>query len=81
MLDVSGLLPSACAALVTFAGSWMAFSNRLTRLETKIDHLSERVEKHNGVVERTFKVESDLSTMWHRFDELKEDVHSLQKQS
>lgn len=78
-LDVSTLLPSAFTALVTFAGAWMAFSNRITRLETKIDGLSERVEKHNGVVERTYKLESDVATMWHRHDELRDDLHDVKE--
>lgn len=30
-------------------------------VECKIDELSKRVEKHNNVVERTFKLESDVA--------------------
>lgn len=79
MLDISSLLPSALTALVTFAGSWMAFTSRITRLETKIDYLSERVDKHNSIVERTYKLESDVSTMWRRHDELKSEVRESKK--
>lgn len=76
-IDVSTLVPCAITALLSFAGSWLAFSERLARVETKIDGLSERVEKHNGVVERTYKLESDVETMWKRHDELKDEVHSM----
>lgn len=79
-IDLSGLLPSAFTALVTFAGAWMAFTSRITRIETKIDYLSERVEKHNGVVERTYKIESDVATMWRCHDELKDEVHDMKKE-
>lgn len=34
--------------------------------------LKEQVEKHNGVIERTFKLESDMHTAYKRIDELKE---------
>lgn len=78
-LDLSTLVPCAFTALMAFAGSWFAFSNRLTRVETKIDILSGRVEKHNGVVERTYKLESDVATMWRRHDELKAEVHESRK--
>lgn len=77
MLDVSVFVPSLISALITFAGSYMAFSTRLAKVETKIDGLSKSVEKHNGVVERTFKLESDMATMWHRHDELKEDLEKV----
>lgn len=75
MIDLSTLVPCAFTALLSFAGSWLAFSDRLARVETKIDGLAERVEKHNGVVERTYKLESDVATMWRRHDELKDEVH------
>lgn len=77
MVDLSVLVQCACSGVIAFAGAWFTFSNRLTRLETKIDILSEQVKKHNGIVERTYKLESDVKTMWLRHDELKGDVHSI----
>ncbi|WP_165170709.1 hypothetical protein [Adlercreutzia sp. ZJ242] len=77
MLDVSAFVPSLISALITFAGAYTAFSARLAKVETMIDGLSKSVEKHNGVVERTFKLESDMATMWHRHDELKDDLEKV----
>ena len=38
--------------------------------------LKEQVEKHNQVVERTFKLETEMSTAFRRIDELRErDEH------
>lgn len=47
-------------------------SNEL--LHHKIDRLSDRVDKHNSVVERTYKMEVEMATMWRRQDELRETV-------
>ena len=48
-------------------------------IELKIDTLSERVDKHNSVIERTFKLEqasavheTKLSNIEHSIDELKD---------
>ena len=51
------------SALLAFAGSYLALTNRITRLETLIETLSERVEKHNNIVERTYKLEADVATL------------------
>lgn len=37
----------------------------------RIDALTKQVEKHNGVIERTYKLEQDSLNLFHRFDETK----------
>lgn len=51
------------SALCAFGGAWLAFSNRLTALETKIDMLSADVAKHNSIVERTYKLEARVDAL------------------
>lgn len=51
---------------------------RLTRLETKLDGLADTVDKHNKVVERTFKLESDLNTAFKHIDRLREDIERVE---
>lgn len=46
-------------------------STSLAALETKLDLLSNRVEKHNNVIERTTALETDMTNVYHRLDELK----------
>jgi hypothetical protein len=36
-----------------------------------IDTLTKTVEKHNNVVERTYKLETEVDNLYHRYDELK----------
>lgn len=81
-LDVTTLIvPIASAVLsAVFAacGVYVAISNRLSVLETKMDGLSTKVEKHNSVIERTYKLETDAATAWKRHDELADRVERLE---
>lgn len=81
-LDVTTLIVPALSALVSAAsvagGVYVAISNRLSVLETKMDALSDKVEKHNSVIERTYKLETDAATAWKRHDELADRVERLE---
>ena len=76
--DVATLIVPALSALLSAAsvagGVYVAISNRLSVLETKMDALSDKVEKHNSVIERTYKLETDAATAWKRHDELADRV-------
>lgn len=80
--DVTTLIVPAFSALLSAAsvagGVYVAISNRLSVLETKMDALSDKVEKHNSVVERTYKLETDAATAWKRHDELADRVERLE---
>lgn len=39
---------------------------------TKINTLEKKVEKHNNVIERVFKLEESTKSAHHRIDELRE---------
>ena len=80
--DVTTLIVPALSALLSAAsvagGMYVAISNRLSVLETKMDALSDKVEKHNSVIERTYRLETDVATAWKRHDELAERVDRLE---
>lgn len=80
--DVTTLIVPALSALLSAAsvagGVYVAISNRLSVLETKMDALSDKVEKHNSVIERTYKLETDAATVWKRHDELADRVERLE---
>lgn len=46
------------------------YADSIARLETKLDLLSDRVDKHNNLIERTYKLESDV-------EHLQSDVHDI----
>lgn len=80
--DVTTLIVPALSALLSAVsaagGVYVAISNRLSVLETKMDALSDKVEKHNSVIERTYKLETDAATAWKRHDELADRVERLE---
>lgn len=55
----SGLVGAVFSAV----GVYVAITNRLTKTETLIEELSVRVEKHNNVIERTFKLEGRVDAI------------------
>lgn len=80
--DTATLIVPIVTALVSAAsaagGVYVAITNRLSVLETKMDALSDKVEKHNSVIERTYKLETDAATAWKRHDELADRVARLE---
>ena len=78
MIDISVLVGPVLSALCAFAGSWLAFSTRLTRVETKLETIEAKQDKHNDVIERTYKLESDQATAWKRHDELADRVEKIE---
>lgn len=48
-----------------------AMKSDLASLTTKVDLLSERVEKHNNLIERTAQLETEVTNLYHRFDDMK----------
>lgn len=81
-LDMTTFIVPTVSALVSAAtaagGVYVAITNRLSVLETKMDALSDKVEKHNSVIERTYKLETDAATAWKRHDELADRVERLE---
>lgn len=65
------------AALAAF-GCYVAITNRLTKMETTIEHMAATMEKHNQVIERTYKLESDLHTAFKHIDMMRDDIHKLE---
>lgn len=80
--DMATLIVPIVSALVSAASAagcvYVAITNRLSVLETKMDALSDKVEKHNSVIERTYKLETDAATAWKRHDELADRVERLE---
>jgi uncharacterized protein YoxC len=64
---IFGAIPAIIIAINT---------NRL--IAYRVDELSRKVEKHNEVVERTFKLEGDTDTLFKKQDELRDDIRRLQ---
>ncbi len=57
---------------VTLAGVVLSNSRSRAVMEVKIDELSRRVEKHNCLVERTYRLEQDMAVVRRDVDALEE---------
>lgn len=66
---ISAPLISAGAAIIV-----SAIQNRKTvnLIEYKLEELTKRVEKHNSVIERTYKLESKVAVIETKIDDMKE---------
>ena len=57
---IGPIISAVVTAFITGVSIYVAMSNRLSILETKMDALAEDVRKHNGVVERMYKAEAEI---------------------
>lgn len=69
-MELMPLVGPVLTAVITAGGVYAAITNRLTRLETLIEQLKAETEKHNQVIERTYKLETEVTNLYHRYDEL-----------
>ena len=73
---ISGLcvaVPTIISVIVTSNARNAVVEERIKFLTEKFDNLSDRVTKHNQLVERVAIVERDLKTAFNRIDELREE--------
>ena len=68
MMDWVAVFGPAALSAVVGAGSavltfYTQITNRLTKLETKMDDLDSKVDKHNNVIERTFILEGKVDQL------------------
>lgn len=73
-MDITPYLGTIVTVIIAVGGVYAAISSRLTRLETMIETLTKAVDKHNHVVERTLKLETEVDNIYHRIDDMKENL-------
>lgn len=73
-MDITPYIGTIVTVVIAVGSVYVAIASRLTKLETMIDTLTKTVDKHNEVVERTYKLETEVSNIYHRIDEMKENL-------
>ena len=73
-LVVESIVVALIGGAVTLAGVVASNSRSRAVLEAKVDELSRRVEKHNCLVERTYRLERDMALV-------RRDVESLEERT
>lgn len=71
-MDFTPYIGTIVTVIIAVGGVYAAIASRLTRLETMIETLTSTVEKHNNMVERTYKLEQDVDNLYHRINELRD---------
>lgn len=79
MLDYSAIIVGVLAFSGTALTSWATINKVVAVLEEKISNLQNSVNKHNQVIERTYRLESEVENALTHIDELRVDVHDLMK--
>lgn len=79
MVDYSAVI----VGVLAFAGTAVTARTSLNRvvsvMEEKINNLQKAVDKHNSVIERTYKLEADVKTAFIRIDEIRDTVHEIRE--
>lgn len=57
-------------ALISFCGTCIGSWGGLKLMSYRIEQLEKRVDKHNSVIERTYKLEEQMKVANHRIDDL-----------
>lgn len=55
-------------------GIYVLVTKQIAVIETEIKELTKTVDKHNQIVERTYKLERDVATAFLRIDENREGI-------
>lgn len=67
---VVSLLGMGVTALLAYIGARVGITEKLAKVEMKVDELSARVEKHNCVVERTAMLKVEVDDLTRRLEKL-----------
>jgi hypothetical protein len=77
-----GIIPALIVAMTSVVSNSKIIKVKLDALEkqadAKIDALDRKVEKHNQIVERTYKLESDIATAFTKVDENRSRIERLE---
>ena len=71
---VESIVVAIITGVVTLVGVIVSNSKSQAVMEVKISALTEKVEKHNHLVERTYQLEQDLAVVRNDVDTLKGKV-------
>lgn len=65
------LLPSIATGLLSLLGVYLANRKSAALMEYRLKELEKKVDKHNNLVERMFRVEGRLTEAEHDINDLK----------
>lgn len=73
-MDITPYIGTIVTVVIAVGSVYAAISSRLTKLETLIEDLRRDVEKHNGVIERTYGLEADMKAVQVDVSHIKQSI-------
>ena len=55
--------------LITVIVQALYIAFKIGRMEEKLEHLEHKQDKHNSLIERMVKVESNIKAIWHTIED------------
>lgn len=71
------LISGICTAIPSLIATFVMNNKIMEVLKYRIESLEAKTEKHNNVVERTFKLEEDVKNAQYRINDLKQDIDKI----
>ena len=71
---MESIIVACITGVVTLIGVIVSNSKSRAVMEVKLDALTAKVEKHNPVLERTYRLEQDMAVAKHDIESLKGKV-------
>ena len=71
---MESIIVACITGVVTLVGVVLSNSKSRAVLETKLEALTEKVEKHNRVLERTYRLEQDMAVVQNDIENLARKV-------
>lgn len=65
------VIVAAISLVGTLAGSYFSNKKSTVLIAYRLEQLEEKVNKHNNVIERTYKLESEMDSARQQIEELK----------
>lgn len=63
--------------VIAVVSVYAGFTARIAKLEALIGELEKKIDRHNQIVERTYKLEGDVDNLFHRYEEIRSDVKGM----
>lgn len=73
-MDIAPYVGAIVTVVLAVGGVYAAIAQRLARLEALIENLATVTAKHNNVIERVYKLETEVDNLYHRYDELNDRI-------
>lgn len=71
---LNSIIPAVITGFITLAGVIFSTNKKQGIIETKLEHLTEEVRKHNNFAERLPVVEEKIKVINHRIENIEEKV-------